>query len=148
MMLALLIWFLACPHLPGNDRDALLVARPLRHRVIRLLFPTLLRAVATWLVGCGVGALLVVFAVLCRAPSVAVLGPTAAGVGAMTGVGMLLRAIFRERVWVRALGLPKEWRGPWLAGCLAKHMEIGPPRPITVPTAALTPLGGRLSSMG
>jgi hypothetical protein len=147
MMLALLIWFLACPHIPGNDRDALLVARPLRHRVIRLLFPSLLRAVAAWLLGCAAGAFLLVLAVLCRAPPIAVLGPAAAALGAMTGVGILLRAIFRERVWVRALGLPVQWRGPWLAGSLAKHMAIGPPRPITVPTAALTPLGARLSSM-
>jgi hypothetical protein len=140
MMLALLVWFLVSPHLPGASADALRVAHPLRYRVVQLLFPSVLRAVAAWLVGCAAGTLFVVLAVVARAPAIAVLGPTAAAVGASAGVAVLLAAVFRERMWVRALGLPADWRGPWLAGKLARRMEPRPLRPLTVPWDALTPV--------
>ena len=140
MMLALLVWFLVSPNLPGASADAVRVARPLRYRVVHLLFPSLLRAVAAWLVGCAAGTLFVVLAVAFRAPAIAVLGPTAAALGASAGVAVLLAAVYRERMWVRALGLPADWRGPWLAGTLARRVEHRPLRPLTVPWDALTPV--------
>jgi hypothetical protein len=145
MMLALLIWFILSPHLPGADLDAVRVARPLRYRVIRLLFPTFLRAVAAWLTGCAVGTFFVVLAVLIRVPTVAVLGPTAAALGASAGVAVLLAAVFRERVWVRALGLPVDWRGLWLAGKLARRMENRHLPPMTLPFSALTPVSSAIA---
>ena len=78
MMLALLVWFLVSPNLPGASADAVRVARPLRYRVVHLLFPSLLRAVAAWLVGYAAGTLFVVLAVAFDAPAIAVLGPAAA----------------------------------------------------------------------
>ena len=55
---------------------------------------------------------------------------------------MLLTLVLRERVWLEALGLPLDWRGPWLAGELAEHLgwdrrsiPVAIPAPVSRPRA-------------
>ena len=121
MTLVLLTWFLIAPSLPGADADARLVAGRLRPRVARMLAAPALVAVLLWLGGCLFGVFGVVLAGLVGAPRLAAVGPAAALAGAFLGGILLLAVGLRERVWVKSLGLPADWRGPWLAGELREH---------------------------
>ncbi len=122
MTLALLLWFVVAPTLPGADPDAQLVAARLRPRVVRMLAAPVAVAAACWLLGCAFGVAVVIVAALANAPTLAVLAPLSAFVGAGAGGAVLLTLVLRERVWLEALGLPLDWRGPWLAGELAEHL--------------------------
>jgi len=122
MTLALLSWFIVAPSLPGADTDTRLVAARLRPRVVRMLGAPVAVAAGCWLLGCVFGAGWVLAAALAKTPALAVLGPLSALAGATGGGVALLSLVLRERVWLEALGLPLDWRGPWLAGELAEHL--------------------------
>ena len=122
MTFALLSWFVVAPSLPGADADARLVATRLRPRVVRMLGAPVAVAAGCWLLGCLVGTGWVVAAAVAKTPALAVLGPLSALAGAGAGGAVLLSLVLRERVWLEALGLPLDWRGPWLAGELAEHL--------------------------
>lgn len=118
----LLLWFLIAPSLPGEDADARLVAGRLRGKVTRMLTAPVFAALLLWLSGCILGVVGVLAALLTGSPTLAVLGPVPAVVGAAAG-GLLLAVVgLRERVWIESLGLPTDWRGPWLAGELADRL--------------------------
>lgn len=122
MTLILLIWFLVAPSLPGADPDTRLVAGRLRGKVARMLTAPVFAALLLWLGGCILGVVGVLAALLTGSSTLAVLGPVPAVVGAAAGALLLLVVGLRERVWIESLGLPTDWRGPWLAGELADRL--------------------------
>lgn len=146
MTLALLSWFVVAPSLPGADADARLVATRLRPRVVRMLGAPVAVAAGCWLLGCLVGTGWVAAAAVAKAPTLAVLGPLSALAGAAAGGAVLVCLVLRERVWLEALGLPLDWRGPWLAGELAEHLgwdRRSVPVVLPSPTGPRPLVGGR-----
>jgi hypothetical protein len=122
MMLVLLLWFLIAPVMPGADSDAVLVGGRLRGRVTQMLSKVVFAGVCFWLACSTLGVATLVLASAANAPDAAVLGLLIA-LGGVTGAGLWIIAVcLLEKAWLNALGLPADWRGPWLAGELAEHI--------------------------
>lgn len=124
MMPILLLWFLVAPSLPGADADATLIAGRLRKRVVRMLGKVVFVGVSFWLICSAAGVLAVGLAAFAGMPGAAVLGLAIALGGAAGAAVWTLAVCLLEQAWLNALGMPRDWRGPWLAGDLAEHMGM------------------------
>lgn len=124
MMPILLLWFLVAPSLPGADTDTALIACPLRERVVRSLGVIVFAGVLFWLACSAAGVLVAGGAAAAGIPGASPLGLAIALSGAAGAAVWTLAACFLEQAWLNALGMPRDWRGPWLAGDLASHMGV------------------------